>query len=104
MLGDETEKVLRYYENLSLCYCINCGKPVRYITRTNYISYLCEKCFDKSYKKFYRQRLTNDFEDFKKECRLTKEDIPQLHKYTRNEETKEIKEITIDLGIDFNTL
>lgn len=40
---DRVEAVMRRYELLSMCYCINCGKPVRYI-KTGWINFICEDC------------------------------------------------------------
>lgn len=43
-----------------MCYCINCGKPVRYVTR-GWVSYICEECAKKELSKEalseYRVRL-----------------------------------------------
>lgn len=41
--GPKTDGVIFYYEQLSYAYCINCGKPVRYIS-SGYLVYLCEDC------------------------------------------------------------
>lgn len=40
----ELSKVIEYYEELSKQYCIYCGKPTKYITRS-WINYVCEDCF-----------------------------------------------------------
>ena len=44
--GPNTEKVINYYENLSICYCYFCGKPSRYIT-AGWIEYVCKECAEK---------------------------------------------------------
>ena len=43
--GPASEYVINHYQELSMCYCINCGKPARYVT-DGWIEYLCEDCFD----------------------------------------------------------
>lgn len=43
---NEIMNVLSKYEYLSKFYCIDCGKPTRYITG-GYILYLCEDCFER---------------------------------------------------------
>lgn len=40
---EEVQDVLSYYEDLSFCYCSECGKPARRIT-SGYIRYLCDDC------------------------------------------------------------
>lgn len=40
---DKVQAVLSKYECLSIGYCINCGKPARYVT-SGWIEYLCEDC------------------------------------------------------------
>jgi hypothetical protein len=65
---------------------------------------LCENCFDKEYKEGGKQGLTNDFEDFKKECRLTREDIPRNYKYELNFSAHKYEEVLIDMKIDYYKL
>ena len=60
----EVHDIIDKYECQSMCYCINCGKPVRYITK-GWIEYLCEDCAKKTIKPEYLD-----------ECRVTEEDIP----------------------------
>lgn len=88
----EIEHILQKYELLSMCYCIDCGKPVRYRT-SGYIEYLCKECGEKYIK-----------EDQLDYCRVTKEDIPELCNYAKNS----TEEIPVDLkekyGIDFKEL
>lgn len=36
--------ILDRYEHESICYCMHCGKPARYVTK-GWISYLCPNCF-----------------------------------------------------------
>lgn len=40
---DRVQEVLSKYECLSIGYCINCGKPARYVT-SGWIEYVCEDC------------------------------------------------------------
>ena len=42
----EVSDIIQYYEDLSMCYCINCGKPSRWVTE-GWISYLCDNCAQK---------------------------------------------------------
>jgi len=48
---EEIENVLSKYEYLSRFYCINCGKPTKYITH-GWIEYLCEDCFRKDLNRY----------------------------------------------------
>ncbi len=84
-VGKHSGKVISKYEILSLCYCINCGEPVRYSTN-GWVEYICENCKSK----FYTENQCH---------RLTKEDIPYSIQY------KDDKQIKIDYfdtyGIDF---
>jgi hypothetical protein len=49
-------KLIEKYSLLSTCYCIKCGKPVRYIT-SGWIMYLCEECASSEQ---YSKRLTHE--------------------------------------------
>ena len=89
--GPETSKVIRHYEDLSVCYCINCGKPARYVTE-DWIEYLCEDCFESNFKH------NDDYEEYEKECRLTEKDIPHYYRFEDGER------VEIDNGIDYRTL
>ena len=73
--GENTSKVIRYYENLSMCYCIMCGKPARYCTQ-GWIEYVCEDCFNKIER--YDEDADPKFSEYKKLCRLKEEDIPKI--------------------------
>lgn len=68
----ELEEVLDYYEDLSMCYCIHCGKPVRYATM-EYVEYVCKECFEKS----ITQLDTNEKRLIRRRCRLKEKDIPK---------------------------
>lgn len=69
----EIEAVLDKYKQLSMCYCINCGNPVRYRTK-GWVSYLCEICFMKNVKnsKHSIQEVSKIYE----ESRLQRKNIP----------------------------
>lgn len=41
---DGIEDILAKYEYMSIQYCFNCGKPVRYVS-DSYIMYTCENCY-----------------------------------------------------------
>lgn len=71
--GDNTKHVLDKYELLSQGYCICCGKPARYATRY-WIEYYCEDCF-------YKQEKVENNDEYRAECRLTKDDIPEFTNY-----------------------
>lgn len=67
------QDVLQKYETLSQGYCINCGRPARYVSK-GWVEFYCEKCFDKyldTVKENQRVPLLDA-------CRLTKEDIPEI--------------------------
>lgn len=83
----EVYDIINKYEQLSMCYCINCGKPVRYRT-DGWIEYLCEDCAKKTIKP-----------EFLGGCRVTEEDIP--HYYTFDSEGNEIE---LDYGVDFKKM
>lgn len=70
---ERVQQVLSKYECASYCYCINCGKPVRYVTN-GYISFICEDCYEKG---FYSEYDAD---------RLTKEDIPVYYTYKDGKE------------------
>ena len=78
---EEIQKVLDKYELMSSGYCINCGKPARYVTN-GWIEYYCEKCFEKfECWEFNEDRNKiplnkEDTEKYKAKCRLTEEYIP----------------------------
>ena len=89
--NDEIWGVIQKYELLSMCYCMNCGKPVRYMTK-GWVGYYCEDCIKHEYK---------DQEDIDA-CRLTKKYIPKVFKYIGDE----VVEINYKekYGIDFYKL
>ena len=75
-VGKYSEYVINKYEILSLGYCINCGRPVRYVTE-GWVEYICEHCKNKSF-----------YKDAKNCQRLTKDDIPYSIQYDKNGQTK----------------
>lgn len=87
---ERVQEVLSKYGCLSIGYCINCGRPARYITR-GYILYICDQCAS-------HYECKDDNLD-----RLTAEDIP--HYYTYDGNGGEIEETPIErFGIDFSEL
>lgn len=100
---DEIQKVLDKYEILSEGYCINCGKPARYMTR-GWIEFYCEDCFTSHLAAWKHQ---DDIQEEKKLCRLKKKDLPRRVEYFYNENGKLTKKKT-DFkelyGIDFEEL
>lgn len=91
-VGKYSDYVISKYEILSQCYCINCGKPVRYVTK-GWIEYICEDCKNKRVK-------SGKYEENYR--RLTSDDIPYSIRYEKD------KKIKIDYkdtyGIDFYDL
>ena len=87
--GKYSDYVITKYEILSLCYCINCGKPVRYRT-CGWVEYICEDC---KTKQSQNGLYNNNF------YRLTKDDIPYSIKYENGVETNINYKDTY--GIDF---
>ena len=69
---EEMDKIIDKYEDLSMCYCIDCGEPARYVTE-GYISFLCENCISK---RTFNYR------------RLSEEDIPERFIYKNGETLK----------------
>ena len=82
--SDRTEAVVDYYEDLSMCYCISCGKPVRYATR-GWVSYLCADCYHQArrYKSDEEQERLEQIE------RLTEKDIPERYTLVNGEYVKD---------------
>lgn len=84
---DFTDKIIDKYWSLSIAYCINCGRPVRYYKGI----YLCNSCFMKDVKSskltFAQKR------KFIKSCKLIEKDIPSytVHRFGRDV-TKKHKE------------
>ena len=99
---DEIMHVLEKYELLSSGYCINCGKPARYMTQ-GWIEYLCEDCFIDDMKNV----TSEEKERLLQERRLKKKDIPAITSYTKSKQGKLIKHkvnIKKIYGIDFEEL
>lgn len=68
--------ILEKYEAMSICYCEKCGKPARFESK-GYISFLCEKCFDK-YMAFSGCRHDDSW---KEDCRLSLHDLPDCTRF-----------------------
>lgn len=90
--GDNTSKVVNHYEDLSRCYCIECGKPSRYVSR-GWIEYYCADCAPKYIKK-----------ECLEECRLTVEDIPTREINVWDNEKKEYVWEKKYIDIDFKKM
>ena len=92
-VGKYSGYVINKYEILSMCYCMYCGKPVRYIT-DGWVEFLCDDCVKKR---------ENDKKHFNPNWhRLTVEDIPYSISYDGDTKTKiDYKE---RYGIDFKKL
>ena len=83
---EEIAHVLERYELISLGYCINCGKPARYVTKSSN-EYLCKDCFVVG----MRNVMDEEKEKILSERRLTKNNVPVLSSYTTNKQGKTIK-------------
>lgn len=91
--GPESDYVINHYQELSKCYCINCGKPARYCTR-GWVEYLCEDCFDEC-----SNTEMENYKEYKLSHRLNKEDITY---WIRRD--KDGVETQLDYGVDFEEL
>lgn len=91
--GPASEYVINHYQELSMCYCINCGKPARYVT-DGWIEYLCEDCFDEC-----SNTEMENYQEYKLSRRLTREDI--TYWIRRDKDGVETK---LDYGVDFEKL
>ncbi len=72
---ERVQHVLDRYECMSYCFCIDCGKPARYVT-CGYVSYICDDCHD------------NGGEYNKRAERLTAYDLPHYYSYANGVETE----------------
>lgn len=71
--GSKIQDIISKYEDLSMCYCADCGKPTKYRT-SGWIEYFCEDCKNKLVeKKYYHE---DSFIKLSK-----KEDLPQRIRY-----------------------
>lgn len=82
---DKIDEVIEYYELLSRCYCLFCGKPVRYISN-GWINYLCEDCAKEHIPPEYLEK-----------CKVTYQDIPKYY----DEKTQKFVSQKKTLPIDF---
>lgn len=89
----EIRAVLDRYEMMSSCYCIECGKPARYLTK-GYVSFLCEDCMIKDIKSGdkYRDEPLDEkgIQEELSSHRLTKKDLPKLTTYEYKHITTEV--------------
>lgn len=100
--SEQVQNVLDYYEKLSIGYCINCGKPARYMTK-GWIGYLCEDCFGawaNKFKKLSEQELI----EAKKEHRLTQQDIPVYSVFNKDSNEWDSVSLKEEYGIDLERL
>lgn len=99
----EVESILSKYEYMSMCYCINCGKPVRYAT-SGWVMYICEDCFNEKERQFDEYRSKHDgcqsLDEYRKKRRLTKGSIPQV-RYFADDGTLVEVDLNDKYGIDF---
>lgn len=91
--GPASDYVINHYQELSMCYCINCGKPARYVT-DGWIEYLCEDCFDEC-----SNTEMENYQEYKLSRRLNREDI--TYWIRRDKDGVETK---LDYGVDFEKL
>lgn len=101
-VGKESDKVIRKYELMSRGYCINCGKPTRYVT-SGWVSYLCEDCYNSHLELEYSyDNSTTDpkeIEKIRKYERLKVKDMPQITHYENGKEHK--VDVMKEYGLDF---
>ncbi len=95
--SEEVMKVLEKYELLSMCYCIECGRPVRFVTQ-GWVQFLCDNCF-KTELKMLKFKDAKERKDYIKMCRLTSSDIPKIELADKGK--VDLKE---EFGIDFKKL
>jgi len=74
--SEEVNKVITYYERLSICYCEDCGKPARYTRLGGWVGYICADCFNKSLEKYPGELTFAQKYKLKAEHRLKIKDIP----------------------------
>jgi len=105
--GPESSKVLEKYENISIGFCIRCGKPARYCTQ-GWIEYLCEDCFDSCYRD-KNSNLKNkelneeEYQSYKNQSRLTEKDIPTITRYEKDPDNPgECVSRIVDLKKEYN--
>ena len=86
--GSKIDKIISKYEDLSICYCVNCGKPVRYFQNIyDDNQYICEDC--RNY------LVDNNYYKADKFIPINEEFIPERTTYKDGIEEK------WDTGIDF---
>ena len=73
---EEVRNVLDYYENLSICYCEDCGKPARYTRLGSWIGYVCADCFNKQLLEWLPKATLAEKRKLKAKHRLKVSDIP----------------------------
>lgn len=98
--GKESNKVIDYYEDISKAYCIYCGKPVRYMSRKGWITYLCKDCAISLIAETERLDKEKDFKKIEKalkKMRLTEDDIAKWtcsdEEYQKLHDSKDWKEL-----------
>lgn len=81
---DEIMKVLDKYEYLSQFYCINCGKPTKYVTK-GYITYICQDCKENEFvDKLSREKDLLTITRFNKNGDIIKVDIEKEYNIDLN--------------------
>ena len=95
---DEVQKVLDYYEHLSICYCEDCGKPARYTRLGGWVGYICTDCFNKQLLKWNPKATLSEKYKLKAEHRLKVKDIPVIRVYVNG-----VAKIA-DIGINYKKM
>ena len=99
--SQKVEDIIEKYELLSMCYCINCGRPVRYCTH-GYILYICENCYQEKIKHIREDISESDLQTIISDEKLKVDDIPKVTVY--DGKTTEEVDILKTYGIDFYTM
>lgn len=73
--GDESDRVLAYYQAISVGYCIHCGEPARYAS-TGWIQFYCEDCMSHNLVDTKNVTTLDELDERLAYLRLTKKDIP----------------------------
>jgi len=91
----EVGDIITKYDFLSMCYCVQCGNPARYVSN-GWVNYYCEDCKNKI---LSHKEVSADFLS-----RLTEDDIPVRCTYTPGENGEIIKVENEIKDVDFKKL
>ena len=95
---EKVNKILHHYENLSICYCEDCGKPARYKRLGGWVGYVCSECFNKQLAQWNPEATLAEKYRIKSEHRLRVADIPVHKTYVDG------KARIVDIGINYKKM